>query len=135
MPYSHLLATKLSDKLSEIRKAKILPFLRPNGKTLVIMEYKTEDKNIVPFRVQSVLVSSQHDPDITPEELKSAIMENVIKPVIPKELIDSNTQYLINSYGSFVTGSPEMDAGLTGKKIICDTYGGWGSHGGMINKQ
>lgn len=133
MPYTHLLASKLSEKLAEVRKNKVLNFLRPDGKTLVCMEYKTEDKSIIPVRVHSIIVSAQHDPDISMEELKASIMENVIKPVIPKELLDSSTQYFINPSGSFVTGGPEMDTGLSGKKLIVDTYGGWGSHGGKYN--
>lgn len=132
-PQSHLLANRLTDKLTEVRKAKVLPYLRPDGKITVTMEYKTnvtDDKSVAPLRVHSIFVSTQHDSDVTFEELKAGIIEQVIKPVVPKELVDSNTQYLVNPKGTFINGGPEMDTGVTGKKIAVDTYGGWGSNGG-----
>lgn len=129
-PFSHLMALRLSEKLTEVRKNKTLPWLRPDGKTQVSVEYKKVGNNIIPLRVQNVLVSTQHDPDITNEEIKSSIMEHVINAIIPKEYMDENTKYFINPSGVFIIGGPEADAGLTGRKIIVDTYGGWGAHGG-----
>jgi len=129
-PLSHLLALKLSERLTEVRKNKTLPWVRPDGKTQVTVEYKKTGNNIAPVRVQNVLVSTQHDPDITNEEIRAQIIEHVINPIIPKEFIDENTKLLVNPSGMFVIGGPEADAGLTGRKIIVDTYGGWGAHGG-----
>jgi S-adenosylmethionine synthetase len=129
-PFSHLMALRLSERLTEVRKNKTLVWLRPDGKTQVTVQYKKDGVNITPVRVHNILVSTQHDPDITNEEIRTAIIENVIKPVIPKEYLDENTQYFINPSGLFVIGGPEADAGLTGRKIIVDTYGGWGAHGG-----
>ena len=129
-PFSHLIALQLSEKLAEVRKNGTLKWLRPDGKTQVTVEYKKEGNNIVPLRVQNVLVSTQHDENITNEEIKKLIIEHVIQPIIPSKYLDSNTQYFINPSGVFIIGGPEADAGLTGRKIIVDTYGGWGAHGG-----
>lgn len=129
-PYSHLIALRLSEKLAEVRKNKTVPYLRPDGKTQVTFEYKKEGGNITPLRVQNILVSTQHDPEVTNEQIKKDIMEYVITPIVPKEFIDQETQFFINPSGVFVIGGPEADAGLTGRKIIVDTYGGWGAHGG-----
>lgn len=129
-PFSHLLALKLSEKLTEVRKNKTLPWLRPDGKTQVTVEYKTQNGHTVPLRIQNILVSTQHDPDVTIEDIKAGVMEHVIQAVVPKEYIDENTQFFINPSGIFIIGGPEADAGLTGRKIIVDTYGGWGAHGG-----
>lgn len=129
-PFSHLMALKLSEKLTEVRKTKVLSWLRPDGKTQVTVEYKNDKGNTVPVRIQNILVSTQHDPDISAEDIKNGIMEHVITPVIPKELIDDKTEFFINPSGVFIIGGPEADAGLTGRKIIVDTYGGWGAHGG-----
>jgi S-adenosylmethionine synthetase len=129
-PLSHLLALRLAEKLTEVRKNKTLGWLRPDGKTQITVEYKNQGGFTVPLRVQNILVSTQHDPDISNEEIRKAIMEHVILPVVPKEYLDENTQYFINPSGMFVIGGPEADAGLTGRKIIVDTYGGWGAHGG-----
>jgi len=129
-PFSHLMALRLSEKLTEVRKNKTVSFLRPDGKTQVTVEYKKDGKNIVPLRIQNILISTQHDPDVTNEDIKNAIMEYVISPVIPKDYLDDSTKYFINPSGMFVIGGPEADAGLTGRKIIVDTYGGWGAHGG-----
>jgi len=104
--------------------------LRPDGKTQVTVEYKKVGVNVVPLRIQNILVSTQHDPDITNEDIRTAILENVIYPVVPKQYLDEKTQYFINPSGQFIIGGPEADAGLTGRKIIVDTYGGWGAHGG-----
>ena len=129
-PFSHLMALKLSERLTEVRKNKTLSWLRPDGKTQVTVEYKHVGNNIVPLRVQNILVSTQHDPDISNEDIRNSILEHVIYPVVPKEYLDDKTQYFINPSGQFIIGGPEADAGLTGRKIIVDTYGGWGGHGG-----
>ena len=129
-PFSHLLALRLSEKLTEVRKNKTLPWVRPDGKTQVTVEYKKEGGNTVPVRIHNILISTQHDPDITNEEIKSQIIEHVIKPITPKEYLDDSTVFFINPSGLFIIGGPEADAGLTGRKIIVDTYGGWGAHGG-----
>ena len=130
-PFSHLMALRLSLKLTEVRKNGEIKYLRPDGKTQVTVEYK-EEKNgkMVPLRVQTVLISTQHDPNVTNEEIKRDIMKYVIEPVIPKQYLDKDTKYFINPSGKFIIGGPEADAGLTGRKIIVDTYGGWGAHGG-----
>jgi len=129
-PFSHLLALRLSEKLTEVRKNKTLPWVRPDGKTQVTVEYKKEGGNTVPVRIHNILISTQHDPDVSNEEIKSQIIEHVIKPVTPKEYLDDSTVFFINPSGLFIIGGPEADAGLTGRKIIVDTYGGWGAHGG-----
>jgi len=129
-PFSHLIALKLSERLDTVRHEKILPWLRPDGKTQVTVEYKKSDGQVIPIRVENVLISAQHDPNLSAEEMKSALIEYVINPIIPQEYLDSNTKYFINPSGLFVIGGPEADAGLTGRKIIVDTYGGWGAHGG-----
>jgi S-adenosylmethionine synthetase len=130
-PFSHLMALKLSLKLTEVRKNGTVKHLRPDGKTQVTVEYK-EEKNgkMVPLRVQTVLISTQHDPEIDNETIEKEIKKHVIEAVIPPEMLDDKTQYYINPSGKFIIGGPEADAGLTGRKIIVDTYGGWGAHGG-----
>ena len=130
-PFSHLMALKLSLKLTEVRKSGEIKYLRPDGKTQVTVEYK-EEKNgkMIPLRVQTVLISTQHDPDVTNEQIEKDIKKYVIEPVIPKQYLDERTKYYINPSGKFIIGGPEADAGLTGRKIIVDTYGGWGAHGG-----
>ena len=129
-PLSHLLALKLSDRLTEVRKTKLINYLRPDGKTQVTVEYKKEGANIIPIRIQIVLISAQHDPEIALEDIKTDLIKHVVKHVIPENMLDENTQYFINPSGIFVIGGPEAGAGLTGRKIIVDTYGGWGAHGG-----
>ena len=129
-PFSHLMALKLSLKLAEVRKKNIIKYLRPDGKTQVTVEYKEENGKMIPLRVQTVLISSQHDENVSNEEIKKDIMEKVIKEVIPANMLDEETKYFINPSGKFIIGGPEADAGLTGRKIIVDTYGGWGAHGG-----
>ncbi len=126
MPMPISLAHQLTLKLTEVRKDKTLAYLRPDGKSQVTVEY-IDGK---PARVDAVVVSSQHSPDISLEQIKEDIMEYVIKPVIPSELLDENTKYYINPTGRFVTGGPQGDSGLTGRKIIVDTYGGYSRHGG-----
>jgi S-adenosylmethionine synthetase len=129
-PFSHLMALKLSLKLTEVRKNGELKYLRPDGKTQVTVEYKEENGKMTPIRVNTVLVSTQHDPDVTNEQIAKDIKKHVIEAVIPKEYLDDKTKYFINPSGKFIIGGPEADAGLTGRKIIVDTYGGWGAHGG-----
>ena len=129
-PFSHLLACRLSSKLAEVRKNGTLKYLRPDGKTQVTVEYKEENGKTIPLRVQVILISTQHDPEITNEQIREDIRKYVIDPVVPKEMIDDRTKFYINPSGKFVIGGPEADAGLTGRKICVDTYGGWGSHGG-----
>ena len=130
-PFSHLMALRLSQKLTEVRKKGIINYLRPDGKTQITVEYK-EDKNgkMTPVRVDTVLISTQHNPDINNDKIKEDIKKYVIDEVIPKKFLDENTKYHINPSGKFIIGGPEADAGLTGRKIIVDTYGGWGAHGG-----
>jgi S-adenosylmethionine synthetase len=130
-PFSHLMALKLSLKLTEVRKKGIIKYLRPDGKTQVTVEYK-EAKNgkMTPIRVDTVLISTQHDPDVSNEKIREDIKKYVIEEVIPKEYLDEKTKFHINPSGKFIVGGPEADAGLTGRKIIVDTYGGWGAHGG-----
>ncbi len=127
MPLPIMLAHKLTRKLSEVRKNDVLPYLRPDGKSQVTVEYRDRK----PYKVNTVVISTQHSPDITLKELREDIVEKVIKPVIPKELLDQeDIIYHINPTGRFVIGGPQGDTGLTGRKIIVDSYGGVGSHGG-----
>lgn len=126
MPLPISLAHKLSRRLTEVRKDGTLDYLRPDGKTQVTVEYE-EDK---PVRLKNVVVSSQHSPEIPMEKIREDIIREVVEKVVPKELIDKDTEYFINPTGRFVIGGPMADAGLTGRKIIVDTYGGFGRHGG-----
>jgi len=126
MPMPIIFAHRLTKRLSVVRKNGMLSFLRPDGKSQVSIQY-INDK---PIRVDSVVVSSQHAPDVTYETLREAIIEEVVKQVIPAELMDEKTKFFINPTGRFVIGGPMGDCGLTGRKIIVDTYGGQGSHGG-----
>jgi S-adenosylmethionine synthetase len=130
MPLTHVLATKLGYRLTEARKSGECPWMRPDGKTQVTVEYKKEGGATVPVRVHTILISTQHSPDITNEKIREELMEKVIKPVVPAKYIDEKTIFHLNPSGSFTTGGPHADAGLTGRKIIIDTYGGWGAHGG-----
>ncbi|WP_433743896.1 methionine adenosyltransferase [Falsibacillus pallidus] len=127
MPLPISLAHKLSRRLTEVRKEEILPYLRPDGKTQVTVEYDENDK---PVRIDTIVISTQHHPEATLEQIKRNLKEYVIDPVVPKELIDEETKYFINPTGRFVIGGPQGDAGLTGRKIIVDTYGGYARHGG-----
>ena len=126
MPLAISLAHKLSRKLTEVRKQNVLSYLRPDGKTEVTIEYE-DDK---PKRIDTIVISTQHTDKVSQEQIKKDIKENVINPVIPKELLDENTKYYINPTGRFVIGGPLGDSGLTGRKIIVDTYGGYARHGG-----
>jgi S-adenosylmethionine synthetase len=130
MPLSHHLSLRLCEKLTELRKNGTLAWLRPDAKTQVTVEYKTEDRTVVPVRVHTVLISTQHSPNITQDEIVAQLKEYVVKAVIPTKMLDEKTNYWMNPSGSFTIGGPMGDAGLTGRKIIVDTYGGWGGHGG-----
>jgi len=126
MPMTIMLAHKLTRRLTEVRKKGILPYLRPDGKSQVTIEYT----NGKPSRIHTVVISSQHAPDVTQAKIRKDIIEKVILPVLPKKLVDNKIVYHINPTGKFVVGGPMGDTGLTGRKIIVDTYGGVGSHGG-----
>ncbi|MEK5298210.1 methionine adenosyltransferase [Bacillus sp. FSL R5-0659] len=127
MPLPISLAHKLSRRLTEVRKNETLAYLRPDGKTQVTVEYDEQNK---PVRIDTVVISTQHAPEVTLEQIQSDLKEHVISPVVPSELIDEQTKYFINPTGRFVIGGPQGDAGLTGRKIIVDTYGGYARHGG-----
>ncbi|MGN0379728.1 MAG: methionine adenosyltransferase [Butyrivibrio sp.] len=127
MPYPIALAHRLARQLAKVRKDGVLPYLRPDGKTQVTVEY---DENNVPIHLNAVVLSTQHDPDVTQEQIHGDIFRYVFEPVLPKELIDERTKYFINPTGRFVVGGPQGDSGLTGRKIIVDTYGGYARHGG-----
>lgn len=126
MPLPIQLAHRLAKCLSEVRKSGELPYLRPDGKSQVTVEYRDGR----PFRVDAVVISSQHDPHVTNEQLREEVLKQVIQKTVSSELLDSDTKYHINPTGRFVTGGPQGDAGLTGRKIIVDTYGGYAPHGG-----
>tara|TARA_A100001015_G_scaffold317827_1_gene435819 strand:- start:182 stop:1345 length:1164 start_codon:yes stop_codon:yes gene_type:complete len=133
MPLSHDLATKLGKRLTEVRKQGICPWVRPDGKTQVTIEYEKGSNlngDIKPKRVHTILISTQHNDGISNEDIKSDLMKYVIKHVIPEKYLDKNTIFHLNPSGRFVIGGPDGDGGLTGRKIIIDTYGGWGAHGG-----
>ncbi|MEY8265031.1 methionine adenosyltransferase [Lachnospiraceae bacterium 64-25] len=127
MPYSIALAHKLALQLTKVRKDGTLPYLRPDGKSQVSVEYDEAGK---PIRLEAVVLSTQHDPDVTQAQIHEDIKKFVFEPVLPKELLDADTKYFINPTGRFVIGGPHGDAGLTGRKIIVDTYGGYARHGG-----
>ena len=138
-PLTHLLATKLAARLSECRNTGVLPWVRPDGKTQVTIEYEETNGVTVPKRVTTLLISTQHaetkegtreGTPLTNEEIRAKLMSEVIQKVIPAELLDDKTIYHLNPSGRFVIGGPQGDAGLTGRKIIVDSYGGWGAHGG-----
>ncbi len=127
MPYPISLAHKLTRKLAEVRKNGTLPYLRPDGKSQVTVEY---DENGKPVHLHAVVLSTQHDPDVTQEQLHADVRKYVLDPVLPAEMVDDDTLFYINPTGRFVIGGPNGDSGLTGRKIIVDTYGGYARHGG-----
>ncbi|MDF2726430.1 MAG: methionine adenosyltransferase [Paenibacillus sp.] len=126
MPLPIALSHRLARRLAEVRKNGTLPYLRPDGKTQVTVEYEADK----PVRVDTIVVSTQHAEEVTLEQIQSDIREHVIKPVVPSEWLDDHTKYFINPTGRFVIGGPQGDAGLTGRKIIVDSYGGYARHGG-----
>ncbi len=126
MPLPISLSHKLAKRLSDVRKEGILDYLRPDGKTQVTVEYQ-DDK---PVHVDTIVISTQHGPEVTREQIEADLIEHVVKPIVPAELLNDSTKYLINPTGRFVIGGPQGDAGLTGRKIIVDTYGGYSRHGG-----
>jgi len=127
MPYPISLAHKLTKQLSKVRKDGTLPYLRPDGKSQVTVEYNEQGE---PIHLNAVVLSTQHAPEVSQEQIHEDIMKYVFEPVLPKKLIDENTKYFINPTGRFVIGGPNGDSGLTGRKIIVDTYGGYARHGG-----
>ncbi len=134
MPLSHDLSNKLCRRLHDCRTDGTLPWLRPDGKSQVTIEYEQVGSKITPTRVHTVLISTQHDDKVSTEDITKGLMEHVVKFIIPEKLLDEKTIYHMNPSGSFITGGPKADAGLTGRKIIVDTYGGWGGHGGTSNR-
>ena len=130
MPMTLMLANAIGYRLTEVRKNGTCPWVRPDGKTQVTIEYKNEGGAMRPQRVHTVLISTQHDETVDNEKIAKDLMEEVIKKVIPASLLDANTIFHLNPSGRFTIGGPDGDAGLTGRKIIIDTYGGWGAHGG-----
>ena len=127
MPLPISLAHKLTKQLTKVRKDGVLAYLRPDGKSQLTVEYDENDK---PVRIEAVVLSTQHDPDVTQEQIHEDIKKYVFEPVLPKEMLDEDTKYFINPTGRFVIGGPHGDSGLTGRKIIVDTYGGYARHGG-----
>ena len=130
MPMTILLAHKLNHALSAARRSGAMPWLLPDTKTQVTIEYNKDGGAVVPVRVDTVVVSTQHTDDISTEELRQQVKDKIVTKVIPPDMLDDKTVYHIQPSGRFVIGGPQGDAGLTGRKIIVDTYGGWGAHGG-----
>ncbi|PWL97661.1 MAG: methionine adenosyltransferase [Clostridiales bacterium] len=126
MPLGYVLATDMAKQLAKVRKEGTLSYLRPDGKTQVTVEYEGD----TPVRLDNIVVSTQHDPDVTLEKIRADIVETVIEPIVPAQFIDAHTKIYVNPTGRFVIGGPQGDSGLTGRKIIVDTYGGYGRHGG-----
>jgi len=130
MPLTHSLATKIGARLTEVRVKGICKWVRPDGKTQVVVEYKKDGGAMIPVRVHTIVISTQHDETVTQEQIQKDLKELVIDPVVPQQYLTPDTIYHLNPSGRFVIGGPHGDAGLTGRKIIIDTYGGWGAHGG-----
>jgi len=130
MPLTHVLSSKLIERLSVTRNSGEIPWLRPDAKTQVTVEYKDDHGAMIPLRVHTIVISTQHAPDVDNDVIRKVLFEKVIKPVIPAKYLDDKVVLHLNPSGRFVIGGPQGDAGLTGRKIIIDTYGGWGAHGG-----
>jgi S-adenosylmethionine synthetase len=130
MPLTHTLATQIGARLTKVRNDGTLKWVRPDGKTQVTAEYKKVNGAMVPIRVHTIVISTQHDETVSLKQIQSDLREHVIKPVVPAKYLDEKTVYHLNPSGRFVIGGPHGDAGLTGRKIIVDSYGGWGAHGG-----
>lgn len=130
MPLTIMLAHKLNMKMAELRHNGVLGWLRPDTKTQVTVEYRNDNGAMIPLKVDTVVISAQHSPDISNEDIREALKEQIIKAVIPAKYLDENTKYHLQPSGKFIIGGPQGDAGVTGRKIIVDTYGGWGAHGG-----
>jgi len=130
MPLTHTLATQIGSRLTKVRNDQTLKWIRPDGKTQVTVEYKKVNGAMVPIRVHTIVISTQHDETVSPKQIQNELREHVIKPVVPAKYLDEKTVYHLNPSGRFVIGGPHGDAGLTGRKIIVDSYGGWGAHGG-----
>jgi len=130
MPLTVVLSHQLNAKIAELRRNGQMEYLRPDSKTQVTVEYKFEKGACVPQRVHTIVISTQHSPEVTQEKLRDDLLNKIIKTVVPKDLLDEKTVYHLNPSGKFEIGGPQGDAGLTGRKIIVDTYGGWGAHGG-----
>lgn len=130
MPLTVVLSHQLNAKMAELRRNGEMDYLRPDSKTQVTVEYQFEKGACIPQRVHTIVISTQHSPQVTQEQLRDDLRHKIIAPVVPKELLDDKTVYYLNPSGKFEIGGPQGDAGLTGRKIIVDTYGGWGAHGG-----
>ena len=130
MPLTVVLSHQLNARMAELRRNGTLDYLRPDSKTQVTVEYKFDKGACIPQRVHTIVISTQHSPQVTQEQLRDDLLNKIIKPVVPAQLLDDKTVYYLNPSGKFEIGGPQGDAGLTGRKIIVDTYGGWGAHGG-----
>merc|ERR1711994_696152 len=130
MPLTHLLATRLGERLTQVRKEGICKWVRPDGKTQVVVAYKCINGAMVPQYIHTIVISTQHDDGVSNDTIRKDLMEHVIKPTVDEKYLTDKTIYHLNPSGRFVIGGPHGDAGLTGRKIIIDTYGGWGAHGG-----
>ncbi|XP_070289194.1 S-adenosylmethionine synthase isoform X2 [Myotis yumanensis] len=130
MPLTIILAHKLNARMAELRRSGVLPWLRPDSKTQVTVQYMQDNGAVIPMRVHTIVISVQHNEDITLEDMRKALQEQVIRAVVPAKYLDKDTIYHLQPSGRFVIGGPQGDAGVTGRKIIVDTYGGWGAHGG-----
>ncbi|XP_011353753.1 S-adenosylmethionine synthase [Pteropus vampyrus] len=130
MPLTIILAHKLNARMAELRRSGVLPWLRPDSKTQVTVQYMQDNGAVIPVRIHTIVISVQHNEDITLGDMRKALKEQVIKAVVPAKYLDENTIYHLQPSGRFVIGGPQGDAGVTGRKIIVDTYGGWGAHGG-----
>ncbi|XP_021102386.1 S-adenosylmethionine synthase isoform X2 [Heterocephalus glaber] len=130
MPLTIILAHKLNARMAELRRTSALPWLRPDSKTQVTVQYTQKNGAVIPVRVHTIVISVQHNEDISLEDMRRALKEQVIRAVVPAKYLDEDTIYHLQPSGRFVIGGPQGDAGVTGRKIIVDTYGGWGAHGG-----